>query len=166
MDTPPLQSRHLRNLFPLNTSVCQRSGRKAMFSIVDFSALFTRVMPDLMRKCTALGSQFCPVCELVYFTIHLDFHSPGLRIVSLQSHGLKFWTNPSRVAVKYIFNDQVCSFHLILALDKKCKKNMEKEQSHQNIHALLSSFMQKFQYWRTLVWLFSTPNIEILEQNI
>ena len=76
-----------------------------MFSIVDFSALFTCVMPDLMRKCTALGSQFCPVCELVYFTIHLAFHSPGLRIVSLQSHGLNFWTTPSWVAVKYIFND-------------------------------------------------------------
>ena len=65
-----------------------------MCYFADFSALFTCIMPDLVRESVIFGSKFCPVCELCYFTIHLAFYSPERQVVSLQSDGLIFLDKP------------------------------------------------------------------------
>ena len=59
-----------------------------MFSFVDYLPLFTCIIADLVQE-------HAIVCELCWFTIHLAFHSPGPQIVSLRSHGLILWKNPT-----------------------------------------------------------------------
>ena len=74
------------------------------------------------RKCR-LSSKFCPVCWLCYITMHMAFHSPGPKIVSLQSHGLMVWKNPSWVAGSYFFMTWFANFAKFWPfLYKNCQK--------------------------------------------
>ena len=127
------QSWHLRILMLLN-ELAKLLIEEPCSLFSDFTPLSSYIITDMVKEFAVLGSKYCPVCKLCYFTIHLDLHSLELQTVSLQSHGLIFRLNPSRMAGKYIFYDVICHFHLILAsFNKKCQ-NMEKENKHKWTH--------------------------------
>ena len=96
------------------------------------------IMPDLVRESAILGSKFCPVCELCYFTIHSASHSPGLQIfmdkpfmsgckVHFLWHGLPFLPN----------------FDLFWT---KIAKHMEMEWSFQKINVIFGLTILKYPY--------------------
>ena len=82
-----------------------------MISLVDFLALFTCIMLDLVGESAVLGYKFCSVCKLCYFTIHLVFHSPGPQICFYASHELIFLNKPFMGGWKvHFFYDTVTVF--------------------------------------------------------
>ena len=119
------------------------------------------IMPDLVRESAILGSKFCPVCELCYFTIHSASHSPGLQIVSLQSHGLIFMDKPFMGGCKVHFLWHGLQFMPNFDLFwTKIAKNMDMEWSYQKINVIWTNHTQiptycrpiSFHYLRKKFW--------------
>ena len=100
----------------------------AIFPFFDVTALFscTWTIPDMVKIFAVLGSKNCPVASCS-ITIHANLHSPGLKIVCLQRHGLIFWINPWWMAGKYMSYDAICHF-----------QNIEKEWSYPKINIILA----------------------------
>ena len=118
------QSWHLRILMLLNEFAKLLIEEPCSFFFLISPPLSSHIITDMVEEFAVLGSKYCAVCKLCYFTIHLDLHSPELQTVSLQSHGLMFWMNPSRMAGKYIF---FAIFTLLwLLLTKSAKKWIRK----------------------------------------
>ena len=88
--------------FNCSRCVCKRFGRRAMFSFVEFLALFKCILPHLVLDSAVLGSKFCPVCVLCSFPKHLAFHSPEPGIEFLDKLYMGGW--------KVHFYDVVCNF--------------------------------------------------------